>query len=119
MIGGQYRDLKQRGDLLKLYELKTGCLFEAAVACGLWVARVPVVDHGPWRMFGKDFGLLFQILDDIADGDGLVGEVGRDEAHALATKTEAHARLWLDEIAADTSLLDELLSGLKSRAVAS
>jgi len=119
MIAGQYRDIKERGDLRELYELKTGRLFEAAVACGLWVARVPVVDHGPWRMFGKEFGLLFQILDDIADGDGLVGELGRDEAHALAMKTEGRARLWLDEIAADTSLLDELLSGLKTRAVAS
>jgi geranylgeranyl diphosphate synthase type II len=116
MISGQYRDVKERGDLLELYELKTGRLFEAAVACGLWVARMPVGDQGPWRMFGKQFGLLFQILDDIADGDGVVGELGRDDAHALAMKTEARARRWFDEIDADTSLLDELLSGLKHRA---
>ena len=31
MIGGQYDDVKERGDLLELHELKTGRLFEAAV----------------------------------------------------------------------------------------
>ena len=42
MIGGQYLDITGTApDEATLHRLKTGCLFEAAVALGLWVARVP------------------------------------------------------------------------------
>ena len=53
------------------------------------------------------------------DGDGLAAELGRDGAHDLADELEGRARSQLDAIPADTSLLDELLSGLKRRAAAS
>ena len=46
-------------------------------------------------------------------------ELGREGAHDLADELEGRARTQLDAIPADTSLLDELLSGLKRRAAAS
>ena len=53
------------------------------------------------------------------DGDGLAAELGRDGASDLADEIEGRARAQLADIEADTSLLDELLSGLKRRAAAS
>ncbi|TML14240.1 MAG: hypothetical protein E6G31_05790 [Actinobacteria bacterium] len=76
-------------------------------------------DRAPWRSFASEFGLLYQVVDDVLDGDGLVAELGSGRAHGLADEIEARARAHLDEISADTSLLDELLLGLKRRAAAS
>jgi geranylgeranyl pyrophosphate synthase len=120
MIGGQYDDIQGAdGDLARRHSLKTGRLFEAAVGCAIAVAVLPDAEQEPWRSFAADFGLLYQIVDDVLDGDGLAAELGREGASDLADEIEARARARLDEIPADTALLDELLSGLKRRAAAS
>jgi geranylgeranyl diphosphate synthase, type II len=118
MIGGQFDDIQGGGDLTRRHSLKTGRLFEAAVGCALAVAQLPEAGRAPWRGFASEFGLLYQVVDDVLDGDGLAAELGSDGAHGLADEIEGRARTWLDEIPQDTSLLDELLSGLKARAAA-
>jgi geranylgeranyl pyrophosphate synthase len=116
MIGGQYDDVQgDDGDLARRHSLKTGRLFEAAVGCALAVAEVQGAERGPWRSFASEFGFLYQVVDDVLDGDGLAAELGRDEARGLADEIETRVRAQLVEIPADTSLLDELLSGLKGR----
>jgi geranylgeranyl diphosphate synthase, type II len=116
MIGGQYDDVRGgEGDLARRHSLKTGRLFEAAVGCALAVAEVPVADQAPWRGFAGDFGLLYQVVDDVLDEDGLVAELGREGASSLADEIESRARARLGEIPADTALLDELVLGLKGR----
>jgi geranylgeranyl diphosphate synthase type II len=120
MIGGQYDDVRGGdGDLARRHSLKTGRLFEAAVGCAIAVAEVPNPEQQPWRAFAADFGLLYQVVDDVLDGDGLAAELGRDGATDLADEIEGRAQARLGEIEADTTLLDELLSGLKRRAAAS
>jgi geranylgeranyl diphosphate synthase type II len=120
MIGGQYLDVTDgRAELAQIHALKTGRLFSAAAGTALWVAGVPEQEQAPWRGFAADFGLLFQIVDDLLDGDGLVQERGVDAARALADETEERARAVLAEIPADTARLDELVSGLSMRARAS
>ena len=120
MIGGQYDDVRGGGDdLARRHSLKTGRLFEAAVGCALAVAEVPDAEQARWRGFAADFGLLFQVVDDVLDGDGLAAELGPDGAASLADEIESRARARLTEIPADTALLDQLLSGLKERAAAS
>jgi geranylgeranyl pyrophosphate synthase len=116
MIGGQFDDVRGRDDdLARRHSLKTGRLFEAAVGCALAVAELPVSEQAPWRSFAADFGLLYQVVDDVLDGDGLAADLGRDGASHLAAEIEGRARTRLAEISADTSLLDELLSGLRRR----
>src|SRR3954464_4347418 len=79
MIGGQYLDITGTApDEATLHKMKTGCLFSAAVGLALWVADVR--DQAPWRAFGDELGLLFQIVDDILDGDGYVVAHGEDGA---------------------------------------
>jgi geranylgeranyl diphosphate synthase, type II len=116
MIGGQYLDITATApDEATLHKLKTGCLFAASVGTGLWVAGVPAGEHGPWRAFGDELGLLFQIVDDILDHDGYVLAHGEDGARTFADEAALRARERLAEIPADTSILVDIVDGLATR----
>ena len=116
MIGGQYLDITGTApDEGTLHKLKTGCLFAAAVGVALWVAEVPEREQAPWRGFGDELGLLFQIVDDILDGDGYVLSHGLDGARRLADEAAARARERLADIPADTSTLVDIVAGLATR----
>ena len=114
MIGGQYLDVTETAsDTATLHKLKTGCLFSAAVGLALWVAEVD--DQEPWRGFGDELGLLFQIVDDVLDGDGYVVTHGVDGARRFADEAAERARTRLAEVDADTSVLREIVDGLAVR----
>jgi geranylgeranyl diphosphate synthase type II len=115
MIGGQWLDITGTDDEVTLHKLKTGCLFAASVGLALWAADVPVVEQAPWRAFGDELGLLFQIVDDILDGDGYVRSRGVDGARRLADEAAERARARLEAIDADTSVLREIVDGLAVR----
>jgi geranylgeranyl diphosphate synthase, type II len=116
MIGGQARDVAgENGDLAALHRLKTGRLFAACVGCALWVADVPQDEQAPWRAFGEELGPLFQIVDDILDGDGAVLVHGAEGARRLADDAAERALARLRELAADTSVLEGIVAGLAAR----
>jgi geranylgeranyl diphosphate synthase, type II len=115
MIGGQQMDLEGGHDLAALHRLKTGALFTASIMCGVWTAGVPAADHPPWRAFAAELGLLFQVVDDILDGDGYVARVGEAEARRLADEAAARATERLSEIPADTGVLGEIVAELAAR----
>ena len=116
MIGGQFRDVTgDTADVAELHRLKTGALFSAAVGCGLWVAEVLERKQAPWRAFGEELGPLFQIVDDILDGDGSTLEHGLEGARALADEAAARARARLDALEAETSVLAEIVDALATR----
>lgn len=116
MIGGQYLDITGAdADLGELHRLKTGRLFAASVGLALWVAAVPEAKQAPWRAFGEELGLLFQIVDDVLDGDGYATRLGVDAARDLAGAAAERARRALEAIAADTSVLRAIVDGLAVR----
>jgi geranylgeranyl pyrophosphate synthase len=116
MIGGQYLDIGDADvDLAELHRLKTGRLFAAAVGLGLWVAEVPAAEQAPWRAFSEELGLLFQIVDDVLDGDGYAAKLGATEARGFAAEVAAQSRAKLAALDADTSVLDEIVGGLAVR----
>jgi geranylgeranyl diphosphate synthase, type II len=115
MIGGQQQDLEGGHELASLHRLKTGALFTASIMCGVRSAGAPEHGHGPWRAFAAELGLLFQVVDDILDGDGYVREVGVASARVLADQAAARAAARLTEIPADTSVLAEIVAGLAAR----
>ena len=116
MIAGQFRDVTgEHDDLAALHALKTGRLFRAAVGLGLRAAGVSEAEQAPWRAFGDELGLLFQVVDDLLDGDGVVERVGVDAARDLADEAAARARDRLQAVPADTSVLLELVDGLAVR----
>jgi geranylgeranyl diphosphate synthase type II len=118
MIGGQYLDTMVEGyDLAAVHRLKTGRLFYAAVTLALEAAELPPEEQRPWREFAEELGLLFQIVDDILDGDGYVLSLGGDAARRLADEAAERAQARLAEVAADTSVLEEIVDGLKVRTI--
>ncbi|TMM06242.1 MAG: polyprenyl synthetase family protein [Actinobacteria bacterium] len=116
MIGGQHADTKELGySLEEIHRLKTGRLFYASIACALWVAELPEQDQKPWRAFADELGMLFQVVDDILDGDGYVLSHGEEGARRLAEEAAERAQARLAEIAADTSVLEQIVAGLATR----
>ena len=115
MIGGQQLDLEGGAPLAHLHALKTGALFSASVMCGLWAAEVPASEHGPWRAFAGELGLLFQIVDDVLDGDGYVLDVGEEGARRLADEAAERAQARLAALDADTSVLEGIVEVLAVR----
>lgn len=78
LIAGQVRDLSQQyqgaaSELLQTHVLKTGALFGAV--CAMAARCVVVKDLTPYvdefRNWGRDFGILYQLIDDFHDGDGI------------------------------------------------
>jgi geranylgeranyl pyrophosphate synthase len=115
MIGGQYLDIRGEGDPETMLRLKTGCLFSASVGLGLWAADVPADDQAPWRAFGDELGLLFQLVDDLLDGDGYVELHGAEETRRLADAAADRAQSTLAALATDTSVVEEIVAGLAAR----
>ena len=81
----------------------------------LWAAKVPATEQGPWRAFGDELGLLFQVVDDILDGDGYVLTDGAAGARRIAEESADRAQAALTRVAADTSVLAGIVEGLRSR----
>jgi geranylgeranyl diphosphate synthase, type II len=115
MIGGQQMDLEGGYDLAALHRLKTGALFTASIMCGLRAVGAPEGAYALWRAFAAELGLLFQVVDDILDGDGYVLAVGESEARRLAEEAAARATERLADIQADTSVLREIVAELAAR----
>jgi geranylgeranyl diphosphate synthase, type II len=116
MIGGQYLDtMVPEADLAIVHRLKTGRLFFAAVAMALWASGLSEEEQAPWRAFAEELGLLFQIVDDILDGDGYVVLHGSDGARRLADEAAERARARLAEVDADTSVLRDIVDDLAVR----
>ena len=116
MIGGQYLDVSGAADVATLHRLKTGRLFAAAVGCALAVAGVPEAEQARWREFADELGFLFQVVDDIEDGDGYAEELGGAGARELAHESAARARARLAQVPADTATLARIVDELTARA---
>jgi geranylgeranyl diphosphate synthase type II len=116
MVGGQYLDtMEADADLETVHRLKTGRLFYASVTLALAAADVPQAAQRPWRAFADELGMLFQVVDDILDGDGFVVTLGVDGARRLADDAAARARAALDQVDAGTSVLAGIVDDLAVR----
>jgi farnesyl diphosphate synthase len=95
MIGGQMIDMlsAQRSygedDIVLLQRMKTGALFEFSAEAGPILAEATADDIGRMHSFAVDFGLLFQITDDLLDvlGDATTAgkAVGKDQDQGKQT----------------------------------
>ncbi|MGI8606797.1 MAG: polyprenyl synthetase family protein [Gaiellaceae bacterium] len=139
MIGGQYLDVTTNGALdeqalRELHELKTGRLLEASVVMATAVARLSSAERAPWSAFGRELGLLFQIVDDVLDATGTAEELGKtpgkdeaagkvtyvslhglERARALADEARVRVEASVEALPADTAVLAELVSAIRER----
>ena len=82
---------------------------------GLDVAEVADAERAPWLAFGDEVGLLFQVVDDLLDGDGYAERLGHEAAERLADEAAERARGHLDAVDVETSVLRELVDVLAVR----
>jgi geranylgeranyl diphosphate synthase type II len=140
MVGGQAIDLESehkkidRATLRKMHMGKTGALFRAAIRSGAILAGADEDQLRALTDYAEEFGLAFQITDDILDviGDAkTIGKpVGSDErnekstyvsllslpeAQALAGQTAARAQQALESFGTEADFLRELVTYLVSR----
>jgi geranylgeranyl diphosphate synthase type II len=116
MIGGQYLDVTgSEPDVAALNRLKTGRLFDASVGMALEIAQVPAEDRARWRAFSEHVGALFQLVDDLLDGDGFTAAHGPEETRRRADEVAERALAALAELDCDTSVLRGLVESLVSR----
>lgn len=73
MVGGQALDIAHSTAIEELHAKKTGALFLCAVRMGCIIAGIHATALDP---FGRAFGLYFQAVDDVADGDSPLGQEG-------------------------------------------
>ena len=113
MIGGQYLDVTAAAvDPASLDREKTGRLFEASVLCALAACSA---EPQTWPRFAQEVGALFQLVDDLLDGDGSVLAYGEEETRRRADEAADRALAALAELDCDTSVLVGLVESLAAR----
>jgi farnesyl diphosphate synthase len=86
MIRGQVHDLRQDGDgaeteetrLFRCYRLKSASLYGAAAKMGGILTGASTEDAASLHAAGIDLGFSYQLLDDVADVEASVAEVGKE-----------------------------------------
>jgi farnesyl diphosphate synthase len=83
MVGGQMIDMEavehplSYNETVALQRMKTGALFEFCCEAGAILAQASPNDHDRLRNYARDFGLLFQITDDLLDVVGTTESAGK------------------------------------------
>ena len=100
MVGGQMMDMQapdethDADDVITLQRLKTGALFEFACEAGAILGEAGSEARETLRAYARDFGLAFQITDDLIDtlGDANAAgkSVGKDKDQGKATLVSIH-----------------------------
>ena len=99
MVGGQVIDLRSEGvqvDLttLKLMHMgKTGALFRAAIRCGALLAQAPDKKLDALTIYAENFGLAFQITDDILDVEGDAQILGKPTGSDIKNNNSTYVTL--------------------------
>ncbi len=113
MVAGQICDLACEGAeqtdesmLYYIHKNKTAAMLKAALLAGAYAANASQAEMDAWERFGEEYGLLFQITDDILDAEGdplLLGKsVGKDAAEGKLTFISLYGSEKAKELAAQT-----------------
>ncbi|MEG6585641.1 polyprenyl synthetase family protein [Dendrosporobacter sp. 1207_IL3150] len=140
MVGGQAIDLASEGktidmDTVKfMHQAKTGALFKAAIRAGAILANASKDQVELLSTFADNFGLAFQITDDILDVIGSQDKIGKpvgsdirnhkatyvtlyslDEAHNMAQQAVDNAVKALEPFGSEAVILREMVNYLITR----
>ncbi len=140
MVGGQSIDLESEGKKIDLATLKkmhlgkTGALFRAAIRSGAILAGANNQKISALTNYAENFGLAFQITDDILDVEGEENYIGKpvgsdkknlkatyvtltslDEAKKLASETIQNALDDLKDFGEEADFLREIVQYLIQR----
>jgi len=116
IIGGQVFDILAQGSRLKAQRKyiecidlkKTASLFEAATKAGGIFKGASKSEINALGSFGRDIGLMFQLLDDLKDKDGYVKPYGPERARERASFLAKRAKVNLKVFGKKAHNLSEL-----------
>ncbi|MEQ1890243.1 MAG: polyprenyl synthetase family protein [Alphaproteobacteria bacterium] len=134
MVEGQMLDLESEnktlpvGAITRLQQLKTGALIAFACEAGAILGKASPPHRQALRAFAHDFGLAFQITDDLLDIEGnaeLLGKTaGKDQAAGKSTlvavlgpeRARIQAKILADQSVKHLDLFDEKADLLRAAA---
>ena len=103
MIGGQSVDIQSEGKKLNLIALrrmhlaKTGALFRASIRSGAILAGASQEQLDALTQYADNFGLAFQITDDILDATGDEKKLGKSVGSDVRNKKSTYMTLMAPE----------------------
>ena len=121
MVGGQALDLATQSStpslavMRNVNGLKTGCLIQVSVELGaLWAGAAPAARRA-LAAYGETIGFLFQVVDDIIDGDGYVRLMSVKAAYRKAAELRDAAKRQLKPFGKKSAVLAEFADFLYQR----
>ena len=99
MVGGQSIDLESEdktidlATLKKMHMGKTGALFRAAIRCGAILSNATNLQLNALTKYAENFGLAFQITDDILDVTGDEKNLGKPVGSDARNKKSTYVTL--------------------------
>jgi geranylgeranyl diphosphate synthase type II len=119
MVGGQVAELViPEPDLAALeyvHSRKTGRLIRAAVKTGALLGGAKGSGLRSFELFGEKLGFMFQVVDDILDGDGVVRFLGRKKAREWAARLAEEAKAEIAGFGKRARILKEMTDAVSGR----
>lgn len=103
MVGGQSVDIQSEGKKINLIALrrmhlaKTGALFRASIRSGAILAGASKEQLDALTQYAENFGLAFQITDDILDATGDAKKLGKSVGSDARNKKSTYVTLMTPE----------------------
>ena len=116
MVSGQVLDIKGEGGNENISLLKTAALFEACFMCGGICSDYENLEE--LEQLGRKVGLLFQITDDILDGDGYYetyGERAKEIALELYSRINSQSKELFTNGETFSCLVDKVISRIEAK----
>lgn len=119
MIAGQAADIStKKKDIVSLEYInihKTGSLIATSCKMGGLVAKANKKNIRSLLLFGEYTGLIFQVVDDLLDGDGFVKIMGRKEAYNYALLLNDRAKKSIAYLGKKAKPLNEICDFILNR----
>jgi len=119
MIAGQAADIStKKKDLVNLEYInihKTGALIATSCKIGALVARANKKNTQSLLLFGEYVGFIFQVVDDLLDGDGFANIMGRKKAYNYALLLNDKAKKSVGHLGKTAQALNEMCDFILNR----
>ncbi|MFH1867841.1 MAG: polyprenyl synthetase family protein [Candidatus Omnitrophota bacterium] len=121
MIGGQAVDISsKKKDLFTLEYInihKTGALIASSCKIGAIASGARKKDIESLHRFGEYIGLVFQIVDDMLDGEGMLNLLGPKRAYERAAELTAKAKRCVSYLGRDANPLCSIADFMLDRKI--